>query len=256
MNDRSPLSALAAAAAIGACLATGPAFAHFQELIPSTDLATPQARSLDFDIVFTHPAHGGPTMAMGAPLRFGVLHNGEVTDLTDSLAEATVDDVPAYAASYDVRAPGDHIFFLEPAPYLEESEGVYIQQFAKVVVEAFGAEEGWTELVGLPAEIRPLVRPYGLWTGNVFRGVVLSAGEPVPFAEIEVEYLNADGVAFPAGVFGTQVILADANGTFDFAMPRAGWWGFCALGVGPETELEGLPLSQDAVIWVQAVDVP
>ncbi|MCB9948210.1 MAG: DUF4198 domain-containing protein [Rhodospirillaceae bacterium] len=237
------------------CLQAGSAVAHFQELVPSSDLVTPQSRSVTFEIVFTHPAHGGPTMAMEPPVRFGVLHQETVTDLTDRLLARTVDDQAAYTASYDVTAPGDHVFFLEPAPYLETSENVYIQQFAKVVVEAFGAEQGWDTLVGLPAEIRPLVRPYGLWTGNIFRGVVLSEGEPVPFAEIEVEYRNTDGVVFPAAAFGTQVILADASGTFDFVMPRAGWWGFCALGVGPQTEHEGLELSQDAVFWVRTVDV-
>lgn len=247
-------SAGAAALLLGGLLA-GSAAAHFQELVPSSDLATPQSRTIDFDIAFTHPSHGGPMMAMDTPRRFGVLHQGAVADLTDQLEARTVDGAAAYAASYDVRAPGDHVFFLEPAPYLEESEGLYIQQFTKVVVEAFGAEDGWGELVGLPAEIRPLVRPYGLWTGTLFRGVVLSDGEPVPFAEIEVEYRNTDGVAFPADVFATQVILADASGTFDFVMPRAGWWGFAALGVGPETEHDGMPLSQDAVLWVRTVDI-
>ena len=244
----------AGALLLGGLLA-GPAVAHFQELVPSTDLVTPQSRSLEFDITFTHPANGGPVMTMGQPLRFAVLHQGAVADLTDQLEVRSADDATAYSARYEVRAPGDHVFFLEPAPYLEESENVYIQQFTKVVVEAFGAEDGWDALVGLPAEIRPLVRPYGLWTGNVFRGVVLSDGEPVPFAEIEVEYRNTEGIVFPADVFGTQVILADANGTFDFVMPRSGWWGFCALGVGPDTEHEGLTLSQDAVFWVRTHDV-
>lgn len=247
-------SAAAGLILVGGLLA-GPAAAHFQELVPSTDLVTPQSRTIDFEIVFTHPAHGGPTMAMGEPARFAVLHDGEVTDLTGSLESQNVGGADAYTASFDVRAPGDHVFFLEPAPYLETAEDIFIQQFTKVVVEAFGAEEGWDELVGMPAEIQALVRPYGLWTGNVFRGVVLSEGEPVPFAEIEVEYRNTDGVAFPADVFGTQVILADANGTFDFVMPRAGWWGFCALGVGPVTEHEGKPLSQDAVLWVHTMDI-
>ena len=244
-----------AAALLLGSLRAGPAAAHFQELMPSTDLATPQSRSLAFDIAFTHPAHGGPVMAMSPPIRFAVLHQGMVTDLTDRLEARNLEDATTFSANYEVQAPGDHVFFLEPVPYFEESEDVYIQQFTKVVVEAFGAEDGWDELVGLPAEIQPLVRPYGLWAGNIFRGVVLGDGEPVPFAEIEVEYRNTDGVTFPADVFGTQVILADANGTFDFVMPRTGWWGFCALGVGPETEHDGRELSQDAVFWVRTYDV-
>ena len=72
------------------CLQAGPAAAHFQELVPSTDLATPQNRAIDFEITFTHPAHGGPVMSMEPPIRFGVLHRETVTDLTDQLQTRTV----------------------------------------------------------------------------------------------------------------------------------------------------------------------
>ena len=100
-----------------------------------------------------------------------------------------------------------------------------------------------------------------------FRGVVKSEGKPVPFAEIEVEYMNhkpnmkrnnfdkAATLKAPHDAFVTLTIKADANGTFAFAMPRAGWWGFAALGVGPDKEFEGKELSQDAVIWVQATEI-
>jgi cobalt/nickel transport protein len=38
-------------------------------------------------------------------------------------------------------------------------------------------------------------------------------------------------------------------------MPKAGWWGFAAVGAGGEMEYEGKDLSLDAVIWVQTVDM-
>ncbi len=38
-------------------------------------------------------------------------------------------------------------------------------------------------------------------------------------------------------------------------LPRAGWWGICALAVGSDTEHEGKELSQDAVLWVQAKEM-
>ena len=53
----------------------------------------------------------------------------------------------------------------------------------------------------------------------------------------------------------TMTIKADANGTFTYAVPKAGWWGFCALGVGPDDKYKGKENSQDAVIWVKAVDM-
>jgi cobalt/nickel transport protein len=135
-----------------------------------------------------------------------------------------------------------------------------IVHYTKVVVDAFGAEEGWDSMVGFPVEIEPLVRPYGLWTGNIFRGVVKKNGKPVPFAEIEVEYRNSDNkVAIPADSYITQVIKADANGAFSYAMPRAGWWAFAALLEGdeqmknPEGKMVGV--EQGALIWVRVIDM-
>ena len=62
-------------------------------------------------------------------------------------------------------------------------------------------------------------------------------------------------VAFPQGSFGTMGIHANDRGEFTVGLARAGWWGVCALNVGPTKEHEGKPLSQDAVIWVQVRDM-
>jgi cobalt/nickel transport protein len=150
---------------------------------------------------------------------------------------------------------------------MEKEEDIYIQQISKTVINTGGFPTDWDAEIGLPAEIVPLDKPYGLWTGNVFRGIVKSAGKPVPFAEIEVEYMNHQPlsgknafaekaeVEAPQDAFVTMTIKANANGEFSFGIPRAGWWGFCALGVGPVTEHNGKEMSQDAVIWVQARDM-
>ena len=115
-------------------------------------------------------------------------------------------------------------------------------------------------MIGLPVEIEPLVRPYGLWTGNLFRGIVRKAGKPVPFAEIEVEYYNEGrAVSISGDPFVTQVIKADANGMFAYAMPRAGWWSFAALVEGDElvTNPDGkkVPVELGGLIWVKTVDM-
>jgi cobalt/nickel transport protein len=54
---------------------------------------------------------------------------------------------------------------------------------------------------------------------------------------------------------GAVVAISDVNGYFSFGVPKAGYWGFAALGAGPETEHEGKELSQDAVIWIRAWDM-
>jgi cobalt/nickel transport protein len=258
MNRLASLALFAAAAWI---LAARPATAHFQVLIPSTDIVTVEGKkTVSLDIVFTHPMEQGPVMEMGRPKQFGVLAGGKKNDLLPSLKARRLDGKTAYSAEYRLKAPGDYIFYIEPAPYWEPAEGKMIVHYTKTVVDAFGAEEGWDAMVGFPVEIEPLVRPYGLWTGNVFRGVVRKDGKPVPFAEIEVEYYNAGRkVEIPAGPFVTQVIKADANGVFSYAMPRAGWWSFAALVEGDETtkspEGKDVPVELGGLIWVRTVDM-
>lgn len=235
-----------------------PALAHFQEIVPSADVL-PEGGEVTVDLVFTHPVEGGPVMEMKKPARLGVLAGGRTTDLLGRITEKPVEGKPAWSFTYDLKEPGAAIFFVEPQPYWEPAEGKYIVHYAKVVVDGYASGEGWDELVGLPVEIQPLTRPTGLWTGNVFTGVVLKGGAPVPFAEVEVEFINGGAVTPPNDAFVTQVIKADANGTFTYATPRAGWWGFAALleGDAPMTSPEGkpVPVEDGALIWVKATDM-
>jgi cobalt/nickel transport protein len=170
-----------------------------------------------------------------------------------------VDGKQAYKSSFSFKKPGDYIFYLEPAPYWEPAEQKMIIHYTKVILDVLAAGEGWDEMVGFPVEIEPLVRPYDIYTGNVFRGIVKKDGKPVPFAEVEVEYYNKDKrFEVPADIYTTQVIKADANGTFSYAFPVAGWWGFAALIDGPQMENpEGkmVDVELGALIWVKTVDM-
>lgn len=234
--------------------------AHFQELIPSTEIVDQATGSeLTLALTFTHPMEQGPAMTMGEPRRFGVLTWEGEKNLLDTLKPVEIDGEAAYQADYAVRAPGDYVFFVEPAPYWEPAEGVMIVHYTKTVVDAYGAGEGWDRMVGFPVEIAPLTRPYGLWAGNVFTGVVKKNGEPVPFAEVEVEWRNDGSIEPPADAFVTQVLKADSQGVFSYAMPRAGWWGFAALIEGdeplPNPAGEAVPVEQGALLWVRARDM-
>lgn len=263
---------------VAGLLVASSASAHFQLLhVDDSALNTPQA--LEFSILFTHPAHGGPHMDMGEPEAFYMIsQRGDAdavrTDLAEYLVPISWMGNETETQAYEARLPrrvtrsiGDYVFVLEPAPFYEANEDKYIQQFTKTVVNVAGVPGNWAEPVGLPAEILPLDKPYANWTGGVFRGVVTADGEPVPFAEIEIEYINhapdldarrfADqaSVEFPQDSFGTMSILADSQGEFTIGLPKAGWWGICALEIGADTEHEGKPLSQDAVLWVQVRDI-
>ena len=247
-----------------------PALAHFQ-MIYTPESALGKAEKIDLKLVFTHPFEAGHTMDMGKPEQFFVVRKGKKQDLLGSLKPITwtslTNSGSAYETSFKLRGMGDNIFCLVPSPYLEEEEDCYIQQITKMIVNTAGFPTDWDSETGLPAEIIPLDKPYALWTGNVFRGIVKGGGKPVPYAEIEVEYMNHSPIMgknsfsreakaeAPQDAFVTMTIKANVNGEFSFGIPRAGWWGFCALGVGPETEYKSKELSQDAVIWIQARDM-
>lgn len=242
-----------------------PTQAHFQ-LLYTPSLIHDSPTTLPFRLVFTHPAGNGAVMDMGTPEQFFVVHQGQKTDLMNTLKPITWQGAHnqgrAFAAEVPIRRNGDYVFALVPAPYLEEGDG-YIQQFTKTIVNRGGAPSDWDKPLGLPTEIVPLVKPYALYAGMLFSAQLLSDGEPVAGAEIEVEFMNHDVLMdkntlrkeghlnFPSPAFETFVTHTDANGIFHFALPKAGVWGFAAPESGPVTEYKGEPLSQEAVIWVQ-----
>ena len=243
------------------CLLPTVVWCHFQVLVPSTDFVVSDGdRTVKLDVLFTHPMANGPVMNMGPVSQFGVMHNGKKHDLKDTLEKKVINRATTYTCKYTINRPGDHVFYIEPSPYWEPSEQKMIVHYTKVVVDGMARGGQWDTMVGFPVEIRPLVCPYSLWTGNSFRGVVVKNGKPVPFAEIEVEYLNTDNkVVPPSDAYVTQVIKADATGTFCYTMPRAGWWAFAALIDGDNkmknSEGKEVDVELGALMWVKTRDM-
>jgi cobalt/nickel transport protein len=256
------ISFIVALIAIGLFLPADRAKAHFQVLLPATDIVEdPDQRTIDLDLRFTHPMEQGPTMNMARPKQVAALVNGKRIDLSGRLKPRTVDGKSAFACTLRTSGPGDYVVYVEPEPYWEAAEQKMIVHYSKVVIDVLGAEKGWDALVGLPVEIEPLVRPYGLWTGNTFRGIVRHRGKPVPFARVEVEYYNEGRrVKPPRDAFITQVVKADPNGVFSYTMPRAGWWGFAALITGDEKMKnpsgKAVEVELGGLMWVKTVDMP
>ena len=257
------VSSLAAAA-----IATG-ALAHFQMLYtPESALEGPS--TIELRHVFNHPFADEHTMDIAGIESFVAINKGKEKSMLDSLKpidfKGNTNSAKAYASTYKAQRMGDHVLIVTPKPYFEKNEDAYIQQITKTIINVAGAPSDWDTNFELKAEIVPLTKPYAIWAGGTFTGVVMSEGKPVPFAEIEVEYLNHDvdlksnamgkpHVSAPQDSFVTMGIKANKDGEFTFGIPKAGWWGFAALGVGPDSEYKGKELSQDAVIWVQAKDM-
>ncbi|MFO8083568.1 MAG: DUF4198 domain-containing protein [Desulfobacterales bacterium] len=257
-----------------------PAHAHFQMLY-TPESALDRGGEMTLKLVFAHPFDAGHTMDMEPAKEFYLLQQrgkeseAVKTDLKPYLKEISWASLTNKGKAYDAKLPGkvvrsmgDYVFVLIPEPYYEAADEEYIQQFTKMILNVGGVPGNWHQPVGLPAEIVPLDKPYANWTGGIFRGVVMSNGKPVPHVELEVEYLNhtpdMEKNAFekdakieaPHSAFETLGIRANDRGEIAIGLPRAGWWGIAALGVGPEDEYKGKGLAQEAVLWIQVTDMP
>jgi cobalt/nickel transport protein len=239
---------------ITASFSAGAALAHFGMLIPSDSMVMQNDnRTINVKLSFSHPFEG-EGMELVEPVVFGVMARGKKADLLKTLKKTKVMEHTAWETSYTIKRPGVYMFYMEPKPYWEPAEDCYIVHYTKTVVTAFGDDEGWDQEIGLKTEIVPLSKPYGLYTGNVFQGIVKMDGKPVPFGEVEVEYYNKDRKAqAPTDYMVTQTIKADANGVFTYSAPNAGWWGFSALNTS-DKKIKGKDVEIGAVLWVKFHD--
>lgn len=241
---------------LAGCLTTAsPGWAHFGMAIPSDSMVMQgEDRNVNVKLSFSHPFEL-VGMEMETPRVFRVMAGGKKEDLRSHLKKTKIMEHSAWEADYRIKRPGVYTFYMEPKPYWEPAEDCFIIHYTKTVITAFGDDEGWDEEVGLKTEIVPLSKPFGLFAGNVFQGIVKRDGNPVPFAEVEVEYFNRDQKAeAPTDYMVTQTIKADPNGIFTYAAPRAGWWGFAALNTADFTLKQGdeeKEVELGAVIWVK-----
>lgn len=243
-------------AGLAVVLWTGTACAHFGMVIPSRSVVLEKKDAgIDLMLSFSHPMEQ-EGMTLEKP-DCKVIVGGQVQDLSATLSPVKIMGKEGWKTRFTPQRPGVYQIVMTPRPYWEPAEDCFIQHLTKVYVPAFGEEEGWDAPAGLEAEIVPLTRPFGNYAGNVFQGQVLKNGRPVPHAEVEVEFYNRDKMyRAPNEYMVTQLVKADAQGIFTYAVPFAGWWGFAALLEGDQTmSHEGAPkkLELGAVLWMEFV---
>ena len=228
--------------------------AHFGMIIPAEPIVTATNRTIELDLSFSHPFEE-TGMNLSKPSQFYVVKDDAKTDLLPSLRETTVMDHQGWRTDFEVKRPGVYHFVMEPTPYWEPTEDLSIIHYTKVIIPAFGSEDGWDQPLGLATEIVPLLRPFGNYAGNSFVGQVFVNGKAAGGAEVEVELYNKGQIFKATSDYHiTQVIKADSNGVFSFSCPQAGWWGFAALSnadyklKNPQGEEKDVELG--AVLWI------
>lgn len=235
------------------------AWSHFGVIIPSDDIISQKdSKKITLEVKFMHPFEW-QLMNMEKPKKFGVMVDGKNQDLLAELKNKKMKNFSFWEAAYSIKEPGNYIFYVEPSPYWEPAEEKFIIHYTKVVVNALGKEDGWDKEAGLKTEIVPLTRPFGLWAGNVFQGIVKVDGKAVSNAEVEIEFYNPNAkIKAPDEAFITQVIKADSNGVFTYSMPKAGWWGFSAINTADYTlkhQGKDYPVEIGAVLWVRTKEM-
>lgn len=224
--------------------------AHFLTIMSnSTNIEDKKNSKLEFDISFIHPFEQ-TGMNLEKPKVYLNSKNEELP-----LKETKKFNHKAWTATYDVKSPKLYTFFVEPQPYFEGSEGVFIKHVPKIMVSAYGFEDGWNKPLGLKYEIVPLVKPFALYKGNLFQGKVLHNGKVAKNVEVEVELFNEFGIKAPSSSHITQSVMTDENGIFSFVLNHKGWWGFAALieeGEKEHTDGKKYPIENGALLWLKA----
>ena len=224
--------------------------AHFLTFMANTDNIFNQKQTkVNFDISFVHPFEQ-TGMVMEKPEVFVNSKNNKL-----NLIQTIKFNQKAWSSSYEIKTPGIYKFFVQPQPYFEPSEEKFISHVPKLIISSFGLEDGWDEPIGLKYEIIPLIKPFGLYAGNLFQGKVLHDGKAASNTEVEVELYNEFGLKAPTDSHITQVVKTDANGVFSFVMNHKGWWGFAALieeGELKHSDGKMYKIENGALIWVKA----
>lgn len=244
-----------------------PGFAQFGLIMPDSSVVTQNDKtSLTLTLSLVEPY-----MGKGNPLErpqsfFALRYKGETVDRSEHLS--VLEEAKVYGATAwktEIALPHDgvyHFIMQSKATWLPE-EDKFVQHAAKVQVpvraEALDAlQDGWDKPAGLPFEIVPQTRPFGLCTGMQFSGQVLLDGKPLSGALMEATRLNPEqreGKRVPATPYhAVQMFKADDQGVFSFVCPTPGWWAFATSVVGDPLQSpdgNGLkPLETKAVFWV------
>jgi cobalt/nickel transport protein len=172
-----------------------------------------------------------------APRIYVVSPDGQKADLAPVPVEmedpGTGQMRAAFTFSHAPEAIGDSWLVLEAPPCPIAEEGAAVKDYVKQCVHVM-AETGWERGLGLPIELVPLTRPYGLEAGFAFTARAYLDGEPLAGSAVEIEKFNRFHVtaeSLPKDQYGledvpmiTRAARTDANGYVTVTLDEPGWW--------------------------------
>jgi cobalt/nickel transport protein len=210
---------------------------------------------------FGHPFEH-QMFAAQKPTRVAVrLPDGTTTDLTAKLQRnegATPGGKPldSFEWKFTPTQRGDHIFTVQAPPIWMGEENVYLHDAVKVILHV-QTQVGWESPGGLPFELVPLTRPYGLRAGMVFQTLVQSADgddtRPLPRTLVEIERFNlTPPKELPPDEHITRSVRSDPKGVATTTLTEPGWWALTAVRDGGTRERGGraFPVVQRSTLWI------
>lgn len=248
--------------------------AHTTTLIPHID----QDGHRSLKVLHFHPASGSGLKG----IRLGVedtknikglnsifvIHNGQKRQLDDIAIPDSYtvrgENRESYTIPIDKKSgffnPGDYIVVVQHQPHWKKNEGIYRQKVTKFCLNQFNLVTDWHKRVlrNMP-EVIPLVQPYSLYAGSIFRAeVVNDEGNFIPHAKIQIEYLNYPmgdrelntTTGFISDDIADTFIFTDNHGGFSFIPPREGLWTFTLVDGDNNKFLQGKKLEYDSSLSI------
>ncbi len=246
--------------------------AHYNMLLPQTG-PIKKGDSVLLVYQWGHPFEHELFDAPAPEAVFAVAPDGKKIDLSKELekfeiAGADGKKATAYRFRFTALQRGDYVFVLRTPPIWMPEDQEFLQDTVKSVLHV-QAEKGWDTAAGLPFEVLPLTRPYGLQPGMAFQAqvetqppeesqrlrkdAVARGGKPFAGAIVEIEHYHATPPAMlPPEEHITRTAKTDPNGVLTCTLTDAGWWCLTARRDGGVKQHDGMeyPLRQRSSLWV------
>jgi cobalt/nickel transport protein len=242
---------------LSVCLLPATASAHFHMLFPET--GGKSGKKFDFVYRWGHPFEHEMFDAARPDNVLVLDPDGKPIQVKlNDLKEFKLENCTAYRIPVEIpqgaKAGGDFLIAVTAPEIFDKDSAVILADTVKVILHV-DIQKGWDQVTGVPFELVPMTRPYGLEPGMVFQAQTLHKGKPLAGAVVEVERLNAKPPKesdLPPDEYRTRVVKTDPNGVLTCTLTDPGWWCITAYRDGGKAKHDGkmYPLQERTTLWV------